>query len=82
MILDLLALNPSSYNLKGMSITLHIPSNVCEEIIDLLVKYGFVLRFGKQVEINPSIKQFIISTTGKNLTAGITPLVLTSISHG
>ena len=80
-ILDFLALNQGSYDIEDLSITLHIPPEGCDEITKLLAKYGFVVRRKQQVEINPNMKEFVISTSGKDLIAYVTPLMLSSVSR-
>ena len=59
-ILEFMAENSCSYSIKDISITLNIPVNECEHIVNFLSKYNFIEAKGEEYQINSEIRDLIL----------------------
>jgi len=66
-LLEFLAMKTTSYSVNETSGLLGIPSELCETIVQFLVKYGFVQLKGSEVKITPETRNLVIATFPKTL---------------
>ncbi|MDQ1281120.1 MAG: hypothetical protein QG670_2384 [Thermoproteota archaeon] len=62
-ILEFLTIGGRNYSIEDISTTMNISFDTCEQILQFLVKYGFVDSSGKNFKINLKIRDMLLSTS-------------------